>query len=260
MCSRPSVVTSHALSTLQPILDSCESWLFIERILSRRELIDMFGEDYAIHSLPADFVGARAEAIVYDQGFLIIGEYGMRGKRVAYVTKTSCSISDYYTDDPRVDHIHAVHKSSSSEDILVTTGDAKKVLDLWRVRDGQFMFTRRLRKRLAGYTAITRIRDTYYFGTDFSSRPNYIERLDRRKVFFPDKAYKMWVAAFQQYEARYILSISGLSFGGRQALSVFDTVAEEFIYCEYLDRVQPATETHARVNRDSLQQCLRLRL
>jgi hypothetical protein len=127
----------------------------------------------------------------------------------------------------------------------VTTGDASKYLDLWNLRGGDLGFVNRLKGYLAGHTAITEVRDKLYLGTDFSSRPNYIEQLGGSKFFFPKKAYKMEVIAFQSHRDRYIASLNSEMppLGERKALSIFDTVAEEFIYCRYFeDSVKPNRE------------------
>lgn len=243
---RPSAVQMCTNITLQIIINSYRPWLFSNKILSRNDLVDNYKDDFTINSLPADFAGARTETIVNTEDYLIIGEYGVNAKRIIYISKESSMISYHYMSCPYVEHIHAVHKAPASEFIFVTTGDTDKFLDLWVLRKGQLMFVKTLKKRLAGYTAITNIGNIYYFGTDFSSRPNYIEKLDGKKFFFPEKAYNRHVTSFQQHLGRYILSINkDLSvFGGQEVLTIFDTVSELYIYCDYLDRIQSRTHVN----------------
>lgn len=236
--TRPSRVRPNAPEIPQSLLDSCRSWWLGGDLRSRAELVRCFDGPYAIHSLPADFAGTRLESIVCTPDFLIIGEYGDRAKRLALVTKGSCAISDHYEDDPLVDHIHAVYKLRSSGAIFVTTGDTSKALDLWSLREDRLEFLRRLKSRTAGYTAIAEAGGHCYFGTDFSSRPNYIETLGGQKYFFPQKAYRMYVLSFRQYQDRYLLSINRRisALGGGSTLSIFDTAQKDFVFCEHLRR------------------------
>jgi hypothetical protein len=97
-------------------------------------------------------------------------------------------------------------------------------------------FSRRLRQRLAGFTAAVEVKGEYFFGSDFSSRPNFIETLGGRKYFFPEKAYRLRADLFCVFFERYIAAINRdlEVLGGRRALSVFDTVRREFIFCDHL--------------------------
>jgi hypothetical protein len=134
----------------------------------------------------------------------------------------------------------------------VSTGDGSKRLDLWAVLNGKPRFVKPIRKNLAGYTAAAKVKDKYYFGSDFSGRPNYIGTLDGRKYFFPREAYKLFVSQFYPYLDRYIVAINSElpSAGGRKALSVFDTVQQQFIFCDYCSRAdaEPLTARHAALN------------
>ncbi len=243
----PAVVKSPPNQALPALQNNFQALLGRKDHLSRAELIDIFSEHYAIHHLPDDFAGARIETIVYDRNFLIIGEYGYFQKRVIYVTPQSCVVNDYYTTNASVKHVHAIYKAPGSNDVLVTTGDTAKYLDLWSLQTGQFEFRKRLRNLLAGHTAITKIDHEYYLGSDFSSRPNYIEKLSGKKFFFPEKANGMFVLAFQPYQDRYIVSLNReiLYLGGRHTLSVLDTVQEEYVYCDYVDYIAPETTDKA---------------
>jgi len=237
-CKPSTIASKPDRNDLQAVIQAGLSFSSNDWFFSRQQLIDIFRTQYAIHHLPADFCGTRSESIIWEKDFLIIGEYGLpMGKRLAYVTRQSCTMYDQYQSNRYIVHIHALYKSATSSDILVTTGDSEKRLDLWRVHVDELCFERTLRKRLAGHTAITKVGSRFYMGTDFSSRPNYIERMgDNKKFFFPNPAYKMVVLAFQEYQNRYILAIgSELSpFGKKRALSVFDTATEEFLYCDYI--------------------------
>jgi hypothetical protein len=133
-----------------------------------------------------------------------------------------------------VRHIHAIHRYGNSGEFLVTTGDSSKRLDLWSARDGELRFVKGLKKRLAGFTAVVRVKDEYYFGTDFSSRPNFIVTLAGTKYFFPQLAYNRFVTDFYPYLDRYIVAMSCelAVAGGRKTVSIFDTTLRRFIYCE----------------------------
>ncbi len=205
--------------------------------LSREQLIHTYRQDFLAASLPQDFAGARRNSIVCRNDLLIIGEYGneSKGSRIALITQKACMINDHYAHDSHVFHIHALHGCRNSRKILVTTGDSAKFLDLWELIEGNIVFVRRMRKRLAGYTAIAGLDDRLYFGTDFSGRPNYIETLEGQKYFFPHKAYKRWVLAFFPVSDRYLVCVSAVIIGRGRTVSVFDAVQEEFILCEEFD-------------------------
>lgn len=204
--------------------------------LSRRVLTELYGEEFAVRSLPDDFRWTRCESVWREDGRLIVGEYG-ENSRIAYITSQSCDVSDYYGHIPGVRHIHSIQKYGAVGEFLVATGDADKLLDLWVLSHGGIRFVRRVRKYLAGFTAAVEVNGEYFFGSDFSNRPNFIETLGGAKYFFPEKAYKLHAAAFFAYLDRYIVAINrqlDLS-GGRKTLSVFDVVKREFVFCDYVD-------------------------
>jgi hypothetical protein len=87
---------------------------------------------------------------------------------------------------------------------------------------------------MAGFTAVIRVNGEYYFGTDFSGRPNWIETMGGSRYFFPQKAYRLQVTDFHAFLDRYLLAFNTelLVVGGRKTLSIFDTLSRHFIYCE----------------------------
>lgn len=232
---RPSRVASPVDgAALRAILNE-EPRLVPQKTRSRAQLIELYGPTFRVAWLPRDFQGARPESIWQEDKRLIIGEYG-ESSRIAYVTPESCVVSDYYLRVPGVRHIHSIAGYENSGEFFVSTGDSRKFLDLWVARNGQVSFVRRLRKNLAGFTATAKVNGEYYFGTDFSSRPNFIETLGGAKYFFPPKAYRLYVIAFHSFFDRYLVSINSelKVAGGRKTLSIFDTVTQEFIFCEHL--------------------------
>jgi len=238
--SSPAILHAGTIELIKNILSSSGPLLSSKFAYSRNELIGCFGDYYEIGQLPHDFSLARKESIVIDPDFLIIGECVDSNKRIAYITSDSCTINNTYATDKQIGHIHAIHKIKSSSVILVTTGDAAKYLDQWELKDGRLTFIKRLKKSLSGYTAIVCVNGDTFWGTDFSSRPNYIERSDGKRFFFPQKAYRMYVVAFHECFNRYILSINKdiHQLGNKWALSIFDTITEKFIYCEYYNDPQ----------------------
>jgi hypothetical protein len=202
--------------------------------LSRAQLLELYGSEFCVSELPDDFQCARCESICQGDGFLLIGEYG-EGSRLTYVTPQSCTVSDYYRRIPGVRHIHSIVLGKTAGEFLVSTGDARKFLDLWSATGDGVQFVKRLRHRLAGFTAGTRVGGEYYFGTDFSGRPNYIETMGGTKYFFPRKAGRLFVAGFKVFFDRYLVAISTelQVVGGRRVLSIFDTLERRFLFCEY---------------------------
>jgi hypothetical protein len=234
LCHRPCPVRANEDEQGLIAVLRQKSALIPHRKLSRSRLIELYGGVYKVSQLPSDFQGARCEGVCQGDGFLIIGEYG-EDSRIAYVTTESCIVSEYYRQVPGVRHLHSIVQGKTPGEFLVSTGDTCKFLDLWRLIDGRLTFIQRLRNRLAGYTAAARVSGEYYFGTDFSGRPNYIETLGRSKYFFPNKANRLYVAAFKIFFDRYIVAINtelGV-VGERKTLSIFDTVGRRFIYCDY---------------------------
>jgi hypothetical protein len=210
--------------------------------LSRSQLIQRYGTGFRIELLPPDFESARAESIWQEgNNLLIIGEYG-EGARLALVTRDRCVVNEHYRRVRGVRHIHSVERFRQTGEFLVATGDSKKFLDLWEVRDGELHFIRRVRRHLAGFTAAVQVHGEYYFGTDFSSRPNYIMTLHGAKYFFPPRAYNLFVTGFHVFLDRYIVAVNNelMAAGGRRTLSVFDTLRRNFVYCEYWPRMVPA--------------------
>jgi hypothetical protein len=204
--------------------------------LSRGQLTALYGDNIAIHDLPDDFPGARRESVWLNDTCLILGEYG-ESARIACITARACVISDYYRHVAGVRHIHSIQRYGDSGEFLVSTGDGRKFLDVWVASRGDIRFVRRLRRRLAGFTAAVEVNGQYYFGSDFSGRPNFIETLGGAKYFFPEKGYKLHVTGFHALFDRYIVSINEelKVSGGQKTLSVFDTLKQRFVFCDYLD-------------------------
>jgi hypothetical protein len=212
--------------------------------LTRDRLLRLYGGEYDVRGLPQNFRYARTQSIRRAPDGLLIGEYG-EGSRIAYVTRRSCTLNGHYADVEGVRHIHSILPYEDDGRFLVTTGDGAKVLDLWARSGGEMRFVRRLRKRLAGYTAAARVNGEYWFGSDFSGRPNYIETLNGGKFFFPPKAYRLFVSDFFAFYDRYLVAVSCELplVGGRRTVSVFDTARRRFLYCEYLEAPAQAMES-----------------
>lgn len=213
--------------------------IYKREFLSQQQLRELYGDRFAVDQLPEVFAGTRAESIIETEDSLIIGEYGMddNSARLATVTKDECFINDYYMHQSGIRHIHSLHAYDDNNNILVATGDRLKVLDLWHQNGSDLTYTKRLKRFLAGYTAMANIQGNFYFGTDFSARPNYIEMQDGKKFFFPEPAYKRFVMSFHIHKDRYLLSLNSNldDLGGRKTLSIFDTETKQFIYCEEVD-------------------------
>jgi hypothetical protein len=204
-------------------------------VLYREQLVHAYGDRVALGGLPASFVAVRRESAWEENGRLILGEYG-EGARVACITDGACVVNDHYERIPGVRHIHSIQRYGGMGEFLVATGDGHKSLDLWTCSGNEVRFVRTMTKRLAGFTAAAEVGGEYYFGSDFSGRPNFITVLGGPRYFFPKKAYLMHVAAFHVLFDRYLVSVNkelNVS-GGRRALSVFDTRTRRFVYCDYM--------------------------
>lgn len=235
----PSIVRNRGGDELKEIINAFVSAYLYKYLYTRGELIDLFADRYDVKSLPLDFVMTRTESVAEANGILIIGEYGDNSARVFYISENSCEVYDYYNRTKGVRHIHALYYCPDTESVFIATGDTLKLLDRWQIKDNRLVFDRRIKKRLAGFTAVTKATNNYFFGTDLSCRPNYIESLDGKKHFFPEKAYYKHCIAFYTVLERYIAAINTAmdEFGHRKTLSIFDAAKREFIYCDYLDNI-----------------------
>lgn len=236
---RPSEV--HRPSTLNLNLkEVVKSMRFLRSeglFLSRDDIVTKYGHRYAVNNIPRDFGGARLAAIIDTQGILVLGEYADNSARLLRICATNCVVNNFYCGEPHVRHIHAIHVSEAERCIFVTTGDGSKFLDRWKLISGELVFIARIRKHIAGHTAAVTANGADYFGTDFSSRPNYLETLDRKLFFFPLVAYKMAVLHMSLLDGRYVVCLSGehRPLGERWAVSIFDSVHSVFIHCNYLE-------------------------
>lgn len=205
--------------------------------LGREALIQIYGEKFLLGGLPADFGGARSEGIVATDNWIILGEYADNSARLVHAGKKHFEIYDDYNLVSGVRHIHSVHLSPCSTYVFVSTGDSKKYLDKWDVSNKEMGFSARLAKRLAGYTAAVNVAGNTYFGTDFSSRPNYLETTCGKKYPFPKPAYKMFVRVLEALDDRYVIALNTAlaPVGDAGAISIFDTKQQTFIHCDFLD-------------------------
>ena len=244
ICFPPSAVNSPMISFSTLNDDSKWSLLYLKYVLSLEDICHVFADEYAVNLLPKDFSGARLEGIVLSNKLLIIGEYGWPGSRIAIVSQQALTINTYYEKISSVRHIHSICNGFNRGEILVATGDTAKYLDLCIVEDANISFLKHLHKSLAGYTAMLRMEDECLLGTDFSGRPNFLKFLSNgSKLPFPRKAYNMFVVRLVQYNHRYILCLSAelQCLGGRNALSVFDVEKQQFVFCDYVQYVEPET-------------------
>lgn len=246
----PSPIRTVDDEELRVIIDNfCSQYLY-GFFYTREQLISKFGEQYDVQSLPSDFAVARIESIAETDDSLIIGEYADNSARIAHITKNACTIHNFYNQIAGVRHIHAIYYCRISGTVFVTTGDTLKLLDQWQIKENELVYVKRIKKRFAGYTAITKANDTFYFGTDFSSRPNYIESLDRKKHFFPKKAYYKHCLTLYSVLDRYVAAINTAmdEFGKQKTLSIFDGVKKEFIFCEEMEKIiEPYKDNSSRL-------------
>jgi hypothetical protein len=205
--------------------------------LSRDALIRIYGETFLLDQLPADFGGVRSEGIVATDNYIILGEYADNSARLVHAGKKHFQVYDDYNLVSGVRHIHSVHQSPCATYVFVSTGDSKKYLDKWDVSNNEMGFSARLAKRLAGYTAAVNVAGKTYFGTDFSSRPNYLETTCGEKYPFPKPAYKMFVRVLAALDDRYVIALNTVlaPVGDAGAISIFDTKQQTFIHCDFFD-------------------------
>jgi hypothetical protein len=162
-------------------------------------------------------------------GGTLVGEYADESARLIYFTGDSFAIFEPYRTDGWVRHIHSVIAYKNG--FLVATGDSAKYLDHFHVKNNELVRVSRLIHNFAGFTAACEVRGKVYFGSDFSSRPNYIYCLStHRKFFFPAKSYRHFCVAMIVVDDRYIASMNyGLPLNRIFSVCLFDTETGEFI-------------------------------
>ncbi len=194
---------------------------------TREDMIGRFGDGFL--ELPEDFQGTRWSGICRMGDLTVVGEY-FEGKRLFLLGNGRCLQLRWYLRQSDVRHIHSV--VSLGDDILVSTGDARKALDLWRLAGDEPVFVKRLRKHSAGFTGAAKLGGRLFFGTDFSSRPNWIET-DGKRFPFPRACYRSYVEAMQAVDDRFIVAVNRdkLVDKGRKVWSVFDAAEEKYVYC-----------------------------
>jgi hypothetical protein len=163
--------------------------------------------------------------------YTIAGEYGETDPRLFLLDDTGCKVSTHYRGIKGVRHIHCIHPLSQ-ERFMVTTGDSLRVADLWRIDAGELRFERRILRFLGGFTAGATAGGRTYFGSDYSSRPNYLWRFeDKKRFYLPAESFRMLVDRMDVVDNRFILVICKTleaAGGGWQAV-IFDTSVERFI-------------------------------
>lgn len=231
--TRPGKLQSSNEERLRAALRNLEPELaYSTAILSRDELIEVFGEEYAVAALPLNFEGCRTQSIARVGSRLILGEYGQDSARLAVVTRETCESFAPYERHSGVRHIHLVCPTGAADEVFVTTGDGTKLLDRLSVASGAPRLLARHRRWLAGYTGAASVRETYFFGTDFSNRPNYIETLEGARYFLPSSAYTKWIRSLTVLEERYLIVVSTeLGRSEDHSVSVFDAEERSFILC-----------------------------
>lgn len=194
-----------------------------------------YGELYKIDLLP-EGVRFRLPSILAGNHWLVLGEYGDASGKLFFYKNQSFQTIESYNMIKGFRHIHCIHPKNESE-LFICTGDDKKFLDLWSIEGDCLKFKERLMKRFAGFTAAVKIGKEHYFGSDFSQRPNYIWRFsDRKKFFFPEPCYTMFVMYFEVLNDRYLISyhMHTSNFGGK-SVSVFDTQKDQFVFASRIE-------------------------
>ncbi|MCB2153361.1 hypothetical protein KQI84_00615 [bacterium] len=244
-----SFVADDIRRVAQDLIDSHRRNRIGIHVLFREDLVARYGDRYAIDRIPEDFKMCRRQSIVEQDGYLILGEYGDASGRLAVVTQEDCTIEDYYNRIKGLRHIHLIHPTGVRGLFYVTTGDSVKRLDIWELTDdGTLQFRGCQEKRLAGYTDCVRLNGCVFFGSDFSSRPNFLKELNAARHFLPARAFKTYVASLDVVQDRYILicskNVTRHDLGG-WFLTIFDTERREFIACHSIPEVIGAFQINA---------------
>lgn len=232
--ARPSAVNIRSLDIITGPGREVLTNLLSDMLLAREDLVRVFGRMYAVDKLPADFAGTRIEAVVAQPEYLLIGEYGDRGARVALVTPTACLINSFYLDDPGVTCIHALYKSPDSTELIITTGSRKKYTDVWDLHYLSFFFRKRIHHRLGGHSSIARAGNEWFLGSSSPGRPNFIEDSKGTRYYFPVPCNLMYATRMMLYADRYLVCLSKPIEGSHKSpvMSIFDTDTRSYVWAE----------------------------
>lgn len=196
--------------------------LIKKQVLEKESLSFLFAEDEVSMSF-------RKETIHQEDGITIVGEYDNKpGARVVYKDANTTRIFNPYVNDEKVYHIHSICKKN--DDLFyVSVGDTAKYLDIFKINKNECTHKARIKKRLAGYTAITHINGVFFAGSDFSYRPNFIINLTTQiKYFLPKKAYIEYVYSIDNINTDRI-EITTKRLGKKQgSLLIFNVITNRF--------------------------------
>lgn len=183
----------------------------------------------------------RKETLYKEGGIIIIGEYDLKASaRILYKDANTTKIYEPYINDDKVYHIHSICRKINNL-FYVTVGDTAKYLDVFKIDEHECVHKIRLKKRLAGYTAITQVNGCFYAGSDFSYRPNFIINLDTGiKYFLPKNSYTEYIHSINVKSADKI-KITTKKLGKKQgSLLIFNVATNEF---ESIQTVSFSTES-----------------
>jgi hypothetical protein len=186
---------------------------------------------------------AREQAVCAIDGGVIACEYGQPGKRVLFRCAEGDSISNFYQEDDRVWHLHAA-TSVNDHQVLISTGDSRKCLDQLTLSRGRLPSFRRLRRRMAGFTAMARIGTTVWCGSDFSERANYLLNLEtQRKHYLPHAAVREFIIHIEACSEGLLVVTRRLHHPFGHAL-VFSIRDGRFAACNRIDVLEALVEDY----------------
>lgn len=166
---------------------------FPTKVPDRPTAVRIFTQRYFRYRLEGgEQLIARAEAICRIGDARIACEYGQPGHRILVESDRGRFIQDPY-DDAGVWHLHAI-VPLDDRTVAITTGDSAKYLDIYAVGRDRCRFVRRLKRRLAGYTAMAVSDGRLWCGSDFSERANYLLCIeDGKKYYLPADSIREYV-------------------------------------------------------------------
>jgi hypothetical protein len=231
---RPSAIVGGLSDALIPVMRQKAQELALPHLYQARELPKIFPKHAAaglpFHRIPSDVV-VRRSSVVSGDDWMVLGEYGDQSGRLFLLLPHQYYCDERYNQMREVRHIHSILMRSETE-LLVSTGDSGKRLDSWQRTASGLTFERCVHRRFAGYTGAAKVRGKHYFGTDFSSRPNFIYCLESGKMWpLPGRSFTKYVRDFAVVDERYIVSYN-VSFDvvdTCQMASVFDVERECFV-------------------------------
>jgi hypothetical protein len=171
---------------------------------------------------------ARSEGIYSNRHTTIACEYGWPGARILVLHGGREHIFNPYINQG-VWHLHAIAYLGNSE-FAISTGDSKKILDIFTITPSSLIFRRRVVRFCGGYTGMTWHANDLWVGSDLSERANFIASIScGKKYFLPRDCIREYVINLRTLNDSLLLIITKRLHTYRGHALIFCTTTRRFV-------------------------------